>query len=415
MAAGLRISAPSRCFVVSAQRAGNIAALASSTITDAGTVPEGLEALSVGDAAAAVKRSKVWVELLFIAWLLWLYDMLANLAPLRRAAALRHAWSILHIEQALAIDPELAMNHWLATQHALALGLSDYYDNAHFIVTLGLLGWIWWRRPRDYRSLRNILVLLNLIGFAVFWLYPMAPPRMLVAAGFKDIVASTHAFGSWHTGSLASEADQYAAMPSLHMAWAAWVAIAVWRITRRRWMRALGLLHVVLTGVTVLATGNHFVIDVLAGLATAVLSAWLVIKVIGEGPVSRALMRSSPSLVAGLSGLPVHALEAAAAASGARTYASGASLGGASLGGASPGGASPGGASPDGASFSGAAGAQAPSADDGTSQPEAAAVSHVTNLLRSPRQGTLAGRQPQMDSQVKQESRRERAGGPSHL
>ncbi len=58
-----------------------------------------------------------------------------------------------------------------------------------------------------------------MLAFVVFWRYPVAPPRML--PGFTDVVASTHAFGSWHTGALASQANQLAAMPSLHIAWAA--------------------------------------------------------------------------------------------------------------------------------------------------------------------------------------------------
>lgn len=206
-----------------------------------------------------------------IVWMLWLYDMLANLAPLRRVAAIDHAWETLHLERAVGIDPELALNRWLAAQHALGLALSDYYDNAHFVVTLGLLAWVWSRRPDIYRPLRNALVLINLVGFAVFWLYPMAPPRMLTGVGFSDIVATSHAFGSWHTGSLAADADQYAAMPSLHMAWAAWCAIAIWRLSPRRSVRALGAIHVLLTGVAVIATGNHFLLDVLAGLAIAAL------------------------------------------------------------------------------------------------------------------------------------------------
>ena len=114
----------------------------------------------------------------------------------------------------------------------LGVAVSYYYDNAHFVVTLGLLGWLWWRRADIYRPLRNSLVLVNVLGFVVFWLYPVAPPRML--GGFTDVVASSHAFGSWHTGALASDANQLAAMPSLHIAWAAWCTLAVWRITSDR-------------------------------------------------------------------------------------------------------------------------------------------------------------------------------------
>src|SRR6185437_5451166 len=143
-----------------------------------------------------------------------------------------------------------------------------YYDNAHFAVTLGLLGYLWWSRTDLYRPLRNSLVLVNVLGFIVFWLYPVAPPRML--DGFTDVVASTHAFGSWHTGALASQANQLAAMPSLHIAWAVWCSVVVWRLTSRPALRALGIAYPFLTGFAVLATGNHYVLDILAG---AVLTA----------------------------------------------------------------------------------------------------------------------------------------------
>jgi hypothetical protein len=222
------------------------------------------------------RRSPLWVEALVIAWLCWLYDILTNLAPTRRAVALRHAAAALHLERVLGIDPELSLNRWLASQHALALVLSDYYDNAHFVVTLGLLAVLWWRRPDVYPSLRNALVVMNVLAFAVFWLWPMAPPRMLPGSGFTDVVAATHAFGSWHTGSLAHDADQYAAMPSLHIAWAVWCAVVIWRLTPRRWMRALGLLHVSVTAFVVLSTGNHLLLDVLAGAATAGLAFGIV-------------------------------------------------------------------------------------------------------------------------------------------
>lgn len=255
--------------------------------SEAGTETEAIPlrrrlAVSAGwlqDARAG--RSPLWAEALAIAWLCWLYDILTNLAPTRRAIALRHAAAVLRIERALGIDPELSLNRWLAGQHALALALSDYYDNAHFVVTLGLLGLLWWRRADVYPSLRNALVVTNLIAFAVFWLWPMAPPRLLAGNGFTDVVAATHAFGSWHTGSLAADADQYAAMPSLHIAWAVWCVVAIWRLTPRRWLRALGLAHVGITAFVVMATGNHFLLDVLGGALTAALS-FAIVEALGR-------------------------------------------------------------------------------------------------------------------------------------
>jgi hypothetical protein len=217
------------------------------------------------------------LELLIIAWLAWVYDAINNLAPLREQLALAHARGLLSLESTLHIDPEHALDRWLASHHTLGLAISDYYDNAHFLVTLGLLGLLWWRRADIYRPLRSVLVVVNLLGFLVFWLYPVAPPRML--RGFTDVVASTHAFGSsLHsgTGALASHANELAAMPSLHIAWAVWCGIVLSQLSRRRAVRVLAWAYPLLTTFAVLATGNHFVLDVLAGIAVLALAVALV-------------------------------------------------------------------------------------------------------------------------------------------
>jgi PAP2 superfamily len=236
-----------------------------------------------GTAAAgrATARTRWWVEALAIAWLCWVYDAITNLAPLRLHAALSHARGLLSAERTLHIDPEHALDRWLAAHHTLGLALSDYYDNAHFIVTLGLLGLLWWRRADLYRPLRNVLVLVNVLAFAVFWRFPVAPPRML--PGFVDVVSSTHAIGSWHTGALASQANELAAMPSLHIAWAAWCTLAAWRMWTRAWVRALAVAYPFVTAFAVLATGNHFLLDILGGLATLVFSVLIVRLFEGTG------------------------------------------------------------------------------------------------------------------------------------
>jgi hypothetical protein len=224
--------------------------------------------------AIKVARSRWWLEALTIVWLCWVYDAINNLAPLRLHVALGNARGLLSVERALHIDVEHTLDRWLATQHALGLAVSDYYDNAHFIVTLGLLGWMWWRRADIYRPLRNVLVLVNVLAFVVFWLFPVAPPRML--PGFVDVVASTHAIGSWHTGALASAANELAAMPSLHIAWAVWCTLVAWRMWSDRRVRALAVVYPFVTAFAVLATGNHYVLDLLGGLVTLGVSVLLV-------------------------------------------------------------------------------------------------------------------------------------------
>jgi hypothetical protein len=219
-------------------------------------------------------RTRWWVEALTIGWLCWVYDAITNLAPLRLHVALAHGQGVLSLEQSLHIDPERTLDRWLAAHHTLALMVSDYYDNAHFVVTLALLGFLWWRRTDSYRPLRNALVLVNVLAFIVFWLFPVAPPRML--PGFVDVVASTHAIGSWHTGALASAANQLAAMPSLHIAWAVWCTLALWQISTRPWVRVVAVVYPCLTAFAVLLTGNHYTLDILGGLIAIAVSVLLV-------------------------------------------------------------------------------------------------------------------------------------------
>lgn len=227
-------------------------------------------------AEPASTRPRWWAELLAIAWLAWLYDVVTGLAPKREALALAHGRSLFAFERALGIDPELALDRWLSHRHVLAVIASYYYDNAHFVVTFGLLIWLWWSRADIYRPLRSTLVVINVIGLFVYWLSPVAPPRMLAGSGFSDVVAASHTFGSWHTGALAREADQFGAMPSLHLAWATWCGLVIWRMSRRRWARALALLYPTLTALAVLSTGNHYLLDVLAGVVTCALAVGLV-------------------------------------------------------------------------------------------------------------------------------------------
>jgi membrane-associated phospholipid phosphatase len=225
------------------------------------------------------------VEALTVVWLCWVYDAITNLAPLRLHTALAHGHQILSLEQSLHIDPEHTLDRWLAGHQTLGLLVSDYYDNAHFVVTLGLLAWLWWRRADIYRPLRNSLVLVNVLAFVVFWLFPVAPPRML--PGFVDVVSSTHAIGSWHTGALASAANELAAMPSLHIAWAVWCTVVLWRISKRASVRTLAVIYPFVTAFAVLSTGNHYVLDVLGGLVAITLSLLLVR--LFEGRIRRAL------------------------------------------------------------------------------------------------------------------------------
>lgn len=223
-------------------------------------------------------RPGLLVQVALITIFLIAYDALRNLAPGRTSVALSNAHRVLHAERAAGISPEHALNTWLNGHHGLALAAATFYDSAHYFVTIPLLIAVYVRFPGSYRRLRDVLVVTNAVGLLGFWLFPLAPPRML--AGFHDTVALTHALGGWST-TISSNADEYAAMPSLHVGWALWVLLATVMVTRgsrhRRPLVAVASAHVLVTVLVILATGNHYLLDAVAG-ALCLASAALLVR-----------------------------------------------------------------------------------------------------------------------------------------
>jgi hypothetical protein len=181
---------------------------------------------------------------------------------------------VLDVERHLRLDVESATNLWLAAHARLAWAASWYYQLAHLTVTLVVLLVCYLMRPDVYRAARNALVAINALALIVFWTYPVAPPRLLPGEPFIDLGQTTGAAVAAAT----SAPDPYAAMPSLHTAWAVWVAVVGCVLVRRWWARALIGIYPFVTVVVIVTTGNHYVLDAIAGAAvaaTAIVSARL--------------------------------------------------------------------------------------------------------------------------------------------
>ncbi len=201
-------------------------------------------------------------ELLVVAFLLVIYDRVSGLAAVRAAAAFAHGRDL------LALSPfgiEQAADHWLAGVGWLRNPAAYYYDLAHVDLTLVVFLLCYVFRAPVYRRARTALMLVNLIGLGVFLLYPVAPPRLLPGGDFIDIVGESGTFGAGTDGGVALHANEFGSMPSLHAAWAFWVAFTVMSMTTRRSLRVLGWTHVALTLVVVVITGNHYLLDLVAG------------------------------------------------------------------------------------------------------------------------------------------------------
>jgi hypothetical protein len=212
------------------------------------------------------ERLQLLRDLLLVAWLCWLFDAVNNLAPVRQAAAVSDGGRILALERSLRLDPEHALNTWLAKHGTLDQIVVFWYENIHIAVTLAVLAWLWWRRPDLLGVMRATLVIVTLIALAIFWSFPVGPPRML-PGGYVDLVAVVQHLPPWRLGATALHSNQLCSMPSLHIAWATWCAIAVWRMSERRLPRALALIYPFLTSFAVMATANHYLADAVAGAA----------------------------------------------------------------------------------------------------------------------------------------------------
>ncbi|HEY8302496.1 MAG TPA: phosphatase PAP2 family protein [Jatrophihabitans sp.] len=229
------------------------------------------------------RRPVWWQELTFLAIGYWLYSLGRNAIPEQASIAIRHGLSIQHVQQIVGLDFELSVNRWVAAHEWLAQVLDYYYATLHFLVTLGVLVWLFVQRPHIYRGARTVLFSLTLIALAGFAMYPVAPPRLLPGTGYIDTVLKFHTWGSLADPEIASHSNQYAAMPSLHIGWALWAGVSVFMCARAMWVRVLGLLYPFFTLLVIVGTANHYFIDAIGGVAVVALAFGIQALLSGHG------------------------------------------------------------------------------------------------------------------------------------
>ncbi|MET9656578.1 bifunctional glycosyltransferase 87/phosphatase PAP2 family protein [Streptomyces sp. NPDC006510] len=218
-----------------------------------------------------LSRPNLLLELLLIRAVYSAYAQVRLAATAGRGTAEHHGRQIHAIEQWLHIDIEHRINHAVVNVGWLRGFFDHYYSTFHFIVPLAILGVLCVRRPADYRWARSTIGFATLLALAGFWLYPLAPPRLMPGLGFIDTVHGVQDFAKPDYGSLTEMTNQYAAMPSLHFGWSLWCGVVVVMLAPKAWMKALGLLHPLFTVSAIVATANHWVLDAVGGAAVVAL------------------------------------------------------------------------------------------------------------------------------------------------
>ncbi len=212
------------------------------------------------------RRLYWWIEILAVLAFYLVYSFVRNLHHGNAAVARQHAYDLIDIQRTLGIYHEQTIQAWAHHSRLLVITANYFYGSLHFIVTGGVMIYLYRRWTNDYPRWRNTLAIstgVALIGFALF---PLMPPRMLPQSfHFIDTLAKDPAFWSFNSGAVNKISNQFAAMPSVHCAWALWCACALVPRLRHLWAKVLAALYPVVTTIVIVVTANHYVLDAVGG------------------------------------------------------------------------------------------------------------------------------------------------------
>jgi hypothetical protein len=187
--------------------------------------------------------------------------------------AFQHGRGIVELERSLHSFFEVDVQRW-AIDHTFFIHAANWmYINSHFLVTTAFLIWLYTARNHAYYFVRNMFLVAMLIALVSYIVFPTAPPRFFPEWGFVDSVANlTHV--SHDSVAVNSLVNQYAAIPSMHVAFALMIAVPLARLSKHRVTRMMWTLYPVVVVLVIISTANHFVTDGVLGAMTAGFAAW---------------------------------------------------------------------------------------------------------------------------------------------
>jgi hypothetical protein len=201
-----------------------------------------------------------------------LYQVARGIADRNPTRAFENGLGVINMEERIGDLFEVTLGNLISGSRALEFIVSWTYWNSEFTVVGLALLFVYLRRHDHFTRFRNWILVANTIGLVGYVLVPTAPPRMFPTFGFRDSLAN---FGGLNHGSglIQLASNPYAAMPSLHAADALIVGVTLAYVCRHWWSRTLWLLWPAWVWFAVMATGNHFWLDILAGIAVTLLAA----------------------------------------------------------------------------------------------------------------------------------------------
>lgn len=194
------------------------------------------------------------------------YFVVRGLTQSSLVPAQENARELMAVERSLGLDWETWLQDVIIDHDRWVDLVNWIYIYGHWPVIGVTLAWLFVRAPDRYHLIRNAMFISGAIGLVVFALVPVAPPRLGVLDVVNTVTQRSEAYRTLQPPGLI---NRYAALPSLHLGWNLLVGVILWQATRNRLARTFAVAMPVAMAFAVVATGNHYVIDVLAGAAVA--------------------------------------------------------------------------------------------------------------------------------------------------
>jgi membrane-associated phospholipid phosphatase len=204
-----------------------------------------------------------------------IYELVRGLVGVTGYKPFGDATRIIDLERTLHVFFEPGIQAWVQNHSHWLLDVADWtYVNAHFVLTAGVLAYIYLRRNDSFYFVRNMFLFAMAIALIGYALYPTAPPRLLPEWGFTD---SIRAFTGVEVekGPTSALLNSYAAVPSMHVCFAVMIGMPMTRLVSHRAAKILWLTYPLFIAFVVVVTGNHYFTDVFLGGLTAALAAFL--------------------------------------------------------------------------------------------------------------------------------------------
>lgn len=200
------------------------------------------------------------------------YETVRGVAEGQRALAFANGERLVDIEQATGTFFEPGLQGLLLSERWIVDAANFMYMNSHFLITTGFLVWLYLRRNSSFYFVRNMFLVAMALALVGYALYPTAPPRLFPEYGFVDTITDFSQVN--HDSALVKIfVNPYAAVPSMHIAFALMIAIPGFFNSRHALSKAFWALYPLLVLFVVVVTANHFWLDAAAGAVVAVLAA----------------------------------------------------------------------------------------------------------------------------------------------